>query len=809
MKVRFLIICIVFAISGRVRGQFYNGSNQTFGKNRIQFDEFEWQYYRFNAYETYFYTGGKDIAIYASKVAEHHIKEIEDFLNYYNHDKLKYIIYNKYQHYKQSNIGITDEYNNLGGVNKVIGTKVFIYFEGDHRKFNREIRSGTVEVLLGGFLYGGDWRSVLRNSDLYRMPSWYFDGLVSYLTEEWNTNINDAVKDGVISGRYKHIGRLEGKEATYAGHSIWKYIADTYGRSVIPNILYVARVNKDVESGFMYVLGVNLRELIKEWEAAVNDKFKKDAVDVEMPSLQVTKRKTRKSRTYYGIKADPTGRYFTYVQNYKGKAKLFIYDKQRNKKKKIFKTGIKLDRPAQMLYPRMAWHPTGEILAYAYQKKGDVFLSFYDMESHKTDRRRIFLMEDILDISYARNGSQMTFSGVYNGQSDIYLYNIPGNTQKNITEDKFDDLYPVFSSDSKEIIFSSNRPVEIMDHGLESLDTSALKLDLFSYHINGEKDTYNRITSTANANEHHPVPYRNGDVYYMSDRNGHENIYKTHFDSTISSIDTSIHFRYFYDETAMSNFKRNIIEFTSAGDNGEEVFLYYQDGRYQIKGGDLSTGLGIVQEGDGEGDGKDLDHLHSNRYEQMKVIMIRDRSGGGEIDIGDYQFNDKKNTSLTYKKEVIVFDRIEEDALEKAGEFVLPQQRNYNLSFFRDQSVVQLNNAFLNQQYQPYGPPYQNPGLGGMMLLGISDLFEDHKIFGGVRFGTSSNEYMITYQNLKSRLDKEYYAGILNYNTEDGQVIYRNRMTKAAVSLKYPFTEVSSFHVSFMGRRPLSCGSGR
>ncbi|MEQ8325436.1 MAG: hypothetical protein RIE58_02415 [Vicingaceae bacterium] len=784
-----------------VEGQFYDGSNMTFGKNRIQFDEFEWQYYRFNAYETYFYTGGKDLAIYASQAAEQHIREVEDFLNYYNHDKIKYIIYNKYQHYKQSNIGIVDEYSNLGGVNKVIGSKVFIYFEGNHQKFEKEIKAGTVEVLLGGFLYGGDWRSVLRNSDMYRMPNWYFDGLVSYLTEEWNSEVNDAVSDAVSSGSYRRIGRLEGKRAVYAGHSIWKYIGDTYGKSVIPNILYVSRVNKDVESGFLYVLGVGLKDLLKEWEESVNENYASDGQETEMPKEKIMKRRTRKSRIYYGLKADPSGKYITYVMNRKGKAKLYLYDTESQKRKKIFKSGIKLDRPPQLLYPRMAWHPTGSILAYAHQEKGDVFISFYDLETRKTATRRIFLMEDILDINYSGSGKQMTFSGVYDGQSDIYLYNIPGNTQKNITEDQFDDLNPVFTADSKEIVFSSNRPGTEVEHEIKGLDSAALKLDLFSYKIGKETTNYKRITDSPSSNEFQAVAYRNGDILYLSDESGNRNVHKTRYDSVISTIDTTIHYRYFYTKEELSDYSRNVLEIASAGEPGEEVFLYFQDGRYQIFGGDLSIPLSERVPEDKVKTEFGISEPGKEQYEPMDVVYIRDRSSLAEIDIHDYQFDDKKTTSLSYEKEVIVFDRVDETGSIGSGEFVLPQQRNYNLSFFKDQSVLQLNNAFLNQQYQPYGPPYQNPGLGGMLILGISDLFEDHKIYGGVRLGTESSEYMISYQNLKKRLDKEFYGGILNYQTEANQIQYRNRMTKAAVLLKYPFTEVSSLHFSVMGRR--------
>ena len=800
---RFSILVLITACLPLLsEGQFYDGSNQTFGKNRVQYDQFEWQYYRFNAYETYFYTGGKELAIHASKAADIYVKEVEDFLNFYDHDKIKYIIYNKYDHYKQSNIGIVDEHSNLGGVNKVIGTKVFIYFEGDHKKFDKEIKSGTIEVLVGGFLYGGDWRSVLRNSDLYRMPDWYFSGLVSYLTDEWNPEVNDAIKDATLSGKYKRIGRLEGDQATYAGHSIWKYIADTYGKAVIPNILYVSRVNKDVESGFIYVLGISLKNLLIEWEKSELEKYKKDVLEVEMPRERVFKRKTRKNKVYYGFKVDPTGRYYSYVDNHKGKSRLFVYDSMTGKRKKIFKNGIKLDRPPQLLYPRTTWNPTGEILCYVYQKRGDLLLNFYELETGITTTRPIFLMEDILDISYAKNGTQMTFSGVYNGQSDIYLYNIPGNTQKKITDDRFDDLSPIFTNDSREIIFSSNRTNTELKPEYKDIDTTALNLDLFSYKISKRTTNLKQITETPSVNERQPVEYSNGEVYYLSDEGGIQNIYKTRYDSSISAIDTSIHYRFYYTNEQMSRFKRNIKEFSSSKESGEEVFLYYQDGRYQLKGGSLtkdSASLGLKGKDDTE---LQEDHHLNKAYVQMDVVYIEDRSLSGEINVYDYRFEDKKSTNLSYEKEVIVFDRLEEPVATSTGEFVLPQQRNYNLSFFKDESILQINNAFLNQQYQKYDPNgYVPPGLGGMLILGISDLFEDHKIYGGIRLGTESHEYMLSYQNLKRRVDKEYYVGILNYFSESNQIEYKNRTTKAAIVLKYPFTEVSSVHFSVMGRR--------
>ncbi|MBK9060793.1 MAG: hypothetical protein IPL81_13340 [Flavobacteriales bacterium] len=67
-----------------------------------------------------------------------------------------------------------------------------------------------------------------------------------------------------MSGRYDKFNRLEGEDAELAGQALWSYVADVYGPAVIPNILYMTRVSRNPDSGFMYVLGVSLKTLTDE-----------------------------------------------------------------------------------------------------------------------------------------------------------------------------------------------------------------------------------------------------------------------------------------------------------------------------------------------------------------------------------------------------------------------------------------------------------------------------------------------------------------------------------------------------------------
>ena len=74
---------------------------------------------------------------------------------------------------------------------------------------------------------------------LFPFPDWYMNGLVSYLSEDWNAEVENHVKDGMLTGRYDKFNQLTGEEATYAGHAFWQFIAEKYGESSISNIIYL------------------------------------------------------------------------------------------------------------------------------------------------------------------------------------------------------------------------------------------------------------------------------------------------------------------------------------------------------------------------------------------------------------------------------------------------------------------------------------------------------------------------------------------------------------------------------------------
>ena len=92
---KLFVVFLLLILFIPTKAQFYNGSQLTFGKNRVQYGERLWFFYRFNKFDTYFYKNGTELAEYTAKYATNQIKEIEEKLDFILEDKIQFIIYNK------------------------------------------------------------------------------------------------------------------------------------------------------------------------------------------------------------------------------------------------------------------------------------------------------------------------------------------------------------------------------------------------------------------------------------------------------------------------------------------------------------------------------------------------------------------------------------------------------------------------------------------------------------------------------------------------------------------------------------------
>ena len=393
-----------------------------FGKNRMRYEDFNWTFYSYPNYKVYFYQGGDQTAQYVGQKAAAFIREICASMDYQTDKEIDIIVYSKQSEYAESNIGLNqDDQYNTGGENHIVSRKVIVYFNGDHRNLDEQLKLGIADVIFREMMYGGSFSNVIKSSTLYNIPTWFEQGFVQYIASGWNTNIDGYVRDGIQSGRYKKFNHLTGIDATYAGLSIWNYIAQSYGESVIPQVLYVARSSRSIENAFLYSLGTSLKSFSKDWISYYTTQYKTEPTQNAVPTKNPVILKPKSNTRYYHMEASPEGRYLAYATNELGQCRVWLYDNLTKKNKCILKQGQKIDRIYDYSYPLIAWHPSGEIFSVIMESEGIIKLYTYTLSTHKLESRRVMNFQKILDLSYSDDGTKFVMSAIRDGQSDIYI----------------------------------------------------------------------------------------------------------------------------------------------------------------------------------------------------------------------------------------------------------------------------------------------------------------------------------------------------------------------------------------------------
>ena len=756
------------------RAQFYNGSQISFGKSRVQHQNYNWQYMRAEQYDVYYYPTGKALAQYVYYKVPQVLTEIEEMLHYNSKRKLQLIVYNTQEDFRESNFAYDDDdFYNQGGVTNVYGTKIYIYFDGNRAHLDRMIRSGVMNVYAHWLVQGATVGSNMTYDYLMDVSNWYFSGLASFFGENWNSDVDAHVKDGILTQRYADFDDLSPRDATYAGHSFWKYIADTYGMEAIRKILYTTRATKSMSRGFTYATQVPYQTLLYNWYKYYCVMYYPD-LERQMPKGNGIVNHPRAKREYTDFHFAPDGKSYAYVTNEAGQVRVWLKTETDRKPKCILKRFQIIEDNPDLTYPLLAWHPQEPILGMTFESKGHCYYYPYDVTNRKWQKRFLVDVEKITSWCYSDDGKMMLFSSFKNGQSDLFLYSFLSRSYQNLTNDFYDDYAPIFVRNQQQIVFSSNRPrdsIMLKDEMTEA--TPQPTYDLFLYSFAQNDPALLRVTDSELGNNYEARRVDRDRVVFLGDESGYVNQYIARFDSTISRIDTAIHYMSFATTHPLTDVGVSVLKHDYDMENQQTATVTLMNGAQNIHVKDL-----------------DLDQnpkLEPSFFHQ-KILLEKER----EI---------AKN-----KPDTLPLDSLAQDSLSKKEEFYIPVGSGYRVQYSINKVITQADFSFLNTSYQQFeggtSPIYLNTGFNALFMLGINDLFEDYRVTGGFRLGLNLNsyEFMLSYENLARRLDRQIVVYRQSITSSINNYIYKQRSNSLFYILKFPFNKIHSLRLTLNGR---------
>ncbi len=537
---------------------FAQGTQVEFGKNRVQYHRHfdEWSEYESENFTTYWYGEGRFVGQFAVQMAEFDYTSLQSLLEYRPSEKLEIIVYSDLSDFLQSNIGsdeafynansIGDDSNPVTGHLKIINNKIFVYFDGDHAHLRRQIREGVAAALLNAMLFGTNLQEVVQNAVILSLPEWFKQGFVGYAGEEWSSSLDDQLKDIVTNSKFKDFERFAAANPQLAGHSFWYYISQLYGKPAVSNLLYLTRINRSVESGFLYVSGTPYESLLNSWKAFFKDRYEQEAQKTKgnQNISQKIEIKNRRKLPLSQLKISPDGKNIAYVSNEIGRWKVFVKNIKTGKQQLVTKGGMKNRLSStDYNYPLLAWKPNSNELTVVYERRDVIQYSNFDLTLEK-EFKEPFAPEyqRIYSIDYIDN-KDMVITAATRGLSDLFIYKTKTRQSTRLTNDFYDDLDASFVTlgNRKGILFSSNRRDSLL---VEARLDSVLPIGKFDiFYMDLDTRALTKVTNTPLANERQPIGIDSTYFAYLSDGNGINNRYTAFLKDTIAYYEKIIRFK--------------------------------------------------------------------------------------------------------------------------------------------------------------------------------------------------------------------------------------------------------------------------
>lgn len=581
-----------------------------FGHNRLQYEQKKWFRYESTNFQLSYAENDKKLAQYVLPVAELDYIELSRMFEHQLKKRIEIIIYSDYSDYLQSNIGVKRYTVNQGGTTKIITPKVQVYFNGSHADLRQQIRKGLAEVLLGKILVGTNIQEMVQNSVLMNLPQWFVKGAIAHATEDWNTEMDNKLRDVLLSGKYENFVELAKKEPLLAGQSLFHFVSQEHSKSTVSNLLYLTRINRSVENGFLYVFGKTYYQVVgADWFNYYSERYNADNKQRRFPNKGQVALDIPPKGIVKNLKISPNSNYIAYTEHNQGVRKVIVYDLKTEEKTVLFKQGERdYSGDYESNYPLIAWSKTSDKVIIIHEKRDKIKIRYQPINKKAAKDRPIEGIERIIDFDVL-SSSSLVFTAIQGGHSDLYMYN--GGLPKAITNDFWDEkeLAIITLRGQKGIVFSSNRTSARINSMRFTDQLPPNNFDLYFYNLETKSKDLIQLTRTPLANETHPIAMGKGDHFtYLSDENGFYNRYVAKIDTVllreervliledgtelVVALDTvyshlpvdSTYIRPIYTLTgvghANTDYSRNILEHD--GSSSKIADLIYRDGAYQV-----------------------------------------------------------------------------------------------------------------------------------------------------------------------------------------------------------------------------------
>ncbi len=464
-----------------------------FGRNKIQYDAFDWHVLHTDHFDIYYYPEMQTLAEHGAHFAEEAYEELENTFNFSLGHRVPLIFYSSNLHFKQTNVTPGFIPDGVGGFFEFLKGRVVIPANGNLHRFRRVIRHELVHV----FTYSKLTRVMRDHRRPFTVPPplWFTEGIAEYWSGEPDFQHEMVLRDAVASNYFVPLENLDRIYGTYLmykqGEALCRFIAERYGEDKLLRLFDEFWRDPDFRKVMEHVLREDYRTISDEWTAWVHEQYL-PKLDEAMPptfmSDAVAARGFSGKPTHYRH-ADGR-REIAFVANRDGYTNLYAVEVDAEGSPTADpRVLVKGERSARFeafhfFESQLDVSADGQLAFVTKSGDADV-IHVYDLANDRIGETYRFPgLVAVYSPSWDPTGTRLAFTGIErSGFADLYTYDLADGTLRKLTNDAYDDRDPAWSPDGTTLAFSSDRTEfgEDGHYNLFTLDLDSGGIDYVTY----------------------------------------------------------------------------------------------------------------------------------------------------------------------------------------------------------------------------------------------------------------------------------------------------------------------------------------
>lgn len=563
-----VLLCVSVLFSQDIYAQY-------FGQNKMRYKKLNFKVYDTPHFNLYYYLENDSMMRWLAKESEVwyelHQQVFQDTFSRKN----PIVFYNNHPEFQQTSTIRGEIGVGTGGVTEAFKQRVVMPV--------MQINQQTRHVLGHELVHAFQYRVLMEGNDSTRLesigniPLWMVEGMAEYFSiGKKDAHTSMWMRDAYANQDIPSLKQLTEQSYNYFpyryGQAFWSFIGSTYGDTVIMP-LFIETAKYGYEYAMRRVFGYDAQTLSTLWKNTMEDTYRglnKDTTSNPIGTALITA--SNAGRMNVSPTISPDGKYIVYLSEQDlFSIDLFLADAQTGRV--IRKLGSRLTNKDidefSFLESAGTFSPDSRKFAFSVFSEGKNKLMVLDVESGKS----LFVEEmgDIIEftnITWAPDGDHVAFSGLKNGHSDIYMYNLRTKELNQLMNDVYSDFQPSFSRDGKYIVFSTDRVTLQSDSREVDIPMNLAIIDVSTKEIRN----LDIFPGANNLN-----PHFSGDgnhIYFLSNGDGFRNMFR--YDLSTGSVERLTD--YFTGISGITEYSPAM----SISSNDEIVYSYFRKNQYSI-----------------------------------------------------------------------------------------------------------------------------------------------------------------------------------------------------------------------------------